>query len=95
MKRTTTFSVLLAVLLIVGSGAAVAQADAATASEATSPEYIMDGTVETGEFTTGPVAVNAGVQEPPAFGLQDPVQKASPVDVPVGFAAAEEPWFLL
>lgn len=94
MKRTTTFSVLLAALLIIGSGAAVAQADATTASEATSPVYIMDGPVETADISTTPVGINVGFEEPPAFGLEEPVQDASPVDVPVGITADEDPWFL-
>ena len=95
MKRITTLSVLMAVLLIVASGAAVAQAGTATASDVEAPEYIMDGTVETAEPVSGSIGGDTGVEEPPAFGLTDPVQNASPVSGPVGIASDQEPKFLL
>lgn len=95
MKRTTTVSVLLAVLLVVGSGAALAPADATTASEATSPVYIMDGAVETAEISPGAIGVTAGTHETPALCLQGPVLEASPIEGPVGVPADIEPRFLL
>ncbi len=95
MNRTHTLSLLMAVVLVGGLLVAVTQASSVAAAAGDSPEYVMDGTVETAESVSASVSDVEGFEEPPAFGLDDSDHDASPVSGSLAVGTAEAPKYLL
>lgn len=94
MTRKIAIGVLAAVVLVViGSGAVVAQAGTAP-GPAEAPTYIMDGPVDDAEPVTTPVGVSTWSGDLPVYVLNGPVETAEPVDRPVA-QGPEDPRFLL
>lgn len=94
MNRKIAIGVLAAVLLVVvGSGAAVAQAGPAP-GPAAAPTYIMDGPVEDAEPVTTSVGVSTWSADLPVYVLKGPVDHADSVVTPDTDDPAD-PHFLL
>jgi hypothetical protein len=81
------------VLVVIGSGAAVAQAGTAP-GPAEAPTYIMDGPVDDAEPVTTSVGVSTGIGDLPVYVLNGPVDDVDSVATPPT-EGPEDPRFLL